>query len=431
MSKTMYLECYSGISGDMTVAALLDLGADEEVLRKALNTIPVKGFRVEISRKSLSGIDTCDFNVILDAEHENHDHDMEYLFGDDHDGHHEHDHTHAHTHDHSHEHGHHDHSHEHRNLPEIMHIIDHIDMTESARELAKRIFTIIAEAESRSHGLPIEEVHFHEVGAVDSIVDIVAAAVCYDNLGITKTITSKLYEGRGFVRCQHGEIPIPVPAVSNIVREHGLKLHLTEREAELVTPTGAAIVAAISSKEELPEGFSIERVGIGAGKRAYKRPSMVRAMLIHEEKGNVYDEILKMETNIDDCSGEQLGYVMERLLEVGARDVYYTPIYMKKNRPAYILSVLCIPADEDKMANILFKETTTIGIRTTLMKRHVLRRTSEVMQTKHGEVAMKKVELPDGTIRKYPEYESVRAICAKTGKSYGEIYGELYYEGKA
>ncbi|SFQ50585.1 hypothetical protein SAMN02910358_02525 [Lachnospiraceae bacterium XBB1006] len=417
MSNTLYLECYSGISGDMTVAALLDLGADEKVLLKALKSIPVSGFRTEITRKSLSGIDACDFNVILDEKHENHDHDMDYLFGEGH----EHEHTHTHTHE--------AHHHEHRNLPDILHIIDHVDMTEGARELAKKIFTIIAEAESKSHGVPMEEVHFHEVGAVDSIVDIVAAAVCYDNLGITKTITSKLYEGRGFVRCQHGEIPIPVPAVSNIVSAYGLKLHITEREAELVTPTGAAIVAAIASGEELPEDFGVERIGIGAGKRAYSRPSMVRAMLIREEAGQ--DVIVKMETNVDDCSGEQMGHVMECLFEAGARDVYYTPIYMKKNRPAYCLSVLCTPADEDKMMQILFRETTTIGIRTARMKRHILKRTSEILQTAYGDVAMKKVELPDGTVRRYPEYESIRAICAKTGKSYGEVYGELYYEGKA
>lgn len=429
MNRTLYLECFSGISGDMTVAALLDLGADEEVLNQALHSIPVEGFTTAISRKSLSGIDACDFAVNLDADHENHDHDMEYLFGDEggqehaHDREHHHEHDEHHDHDHEfHKQGH--HHHEHRNLPEIFHILEHVDMTAGARELAKKIFTIIAEAESKAHGLPVEEVHFHEVGAVDSIVDIVAVAVCYDNLNITKTITSKLYEGRGFVRCQHGEIPIPVPAVASIVSTYQLPLHMTEREAELVTPTGAAIVAAISSGEKLPEEFTIEKVGIGAGKRAYKRPSMVRAMLIKEEapEQKTTDEIVRIETNVDDCSGEELGYLMEQLFNAGARDVYYTPIYMKKNRPAVMISVLCEPDKKDRLTNLLFTGTTTIGVRFETMKRQVLLREEKQVETAYGPVKAKEVTLPDGSKRLYPEYDSVKELCEKKNLSYGEVY---------
>ena len=200
MAKTLYLECNAGISGDMTVAALLDLGASQEVLQEVLKSIPVNGFSVEIGRVKKAGIDCCDFRVILDHEHENHDHDMEYLHG--------------HSHEHSHGHGHH---HEHRGMAEIREILAACQMTKRARQIGEKIFVILAESEGKAHNVPVEEVHFHEVGAVDSVVDIVSAAVCLDNLGIEEVIVPSLCEGKGTVRCQHGILPIPVPAVANIL----------------------------------------------------------------------------------------------------------------------------------------------------------------------------------------------------------------------
>lgn len=287
--KTLYLECLSGISGDMTVAALLDLGADEGVLRKALSKIPDKSFEIEISRVEKSGIDCCDFNVKLDSEHENHDHDMEYLYGHTKNGHdhhegndpeswsgHVHEHSHEHTHDHSHHHGHEGH----RSLKDILGIIEGLDLTEGAKNLAEKVFQILAEAEAKAHNKEIEEVHFHEVGAIDSIVDIVAAAVCFDNLGITDVIIPKLCDGTGTVRCQHGILPVPVPAVMNIATKHSLPLSITSREGEYVTPTGAAFAAAVMTSDTLPEVFVPERVGLGAGKRAYAEPGILRAVLL-------------------------------------------------------------------------------------------------------------------------------------------------------
>ena len=286
MGKTVYLECYSGISGDMTVAALLDLGADKTVLDRVLKSLPVSGFQIKISRVVKSGIDACDFDVMLDKNHENHDHDMEYLHGSHHGSHHGHavtdlsGHTAEHTHMHDSESAHGHHHHEHRGLKEITHIIEHSVMTDNAKKIALRIFEILAKAESKAHNVPVDQVHFHEVGAVDSIVDIVAVAVCLDNLGITEVIVPVLYEGRGTVRCQHGILPIPVPAVANVVSENHLCLKMTEVEGELVTPTGAAIVAAIKTKDKLPEKFEIQKVGIGAGKRQYECPGILRAMII-------------------------------------------------------------------------------------------------------------------------------------------------------
>lgn len=286
MSNTLYWECYSGISGDMAVASLLDLGADEKVLCEALQSLPVSGFQIKISRVKKNGLDACDFDVIVDKKHENHDHDMEYLHGKHGDihGHEEQKHGNHDHEEHMHEeHTHEEHSHEQRGMIEIMDIIRVAEITEGARKIAGRIFEILAAAEAKAHQVPVEKVHFHEVGAVDSIVDIVAVAVCLDNLGIDEVVVPVLYEGKGFVRCQHGLLPVPVPAVANITADHHLKVHTTDVEGELVTPTGAAIVAAVRTSSQLPKQYTIRKIGLGAGKRQYECPGIVRAMLIEEE----------------------------------------------------------------------------------------------------------------------------------------------------
>lgn len=436
MGNTLYLECSSGISGDMAVGALLDLGADPKVLRGVLDSLSVEGFEIEIRRVKKAGLDVCDFRVKLDKDHENHDHDMEYLHGYrgcGHEGGEQHLHEEAHNHlqmpvdglqmpvdglqvpvDGP-------HVHEHRGLSEIRRIIDTSKASTRAKEIAGRIFQILAEAEAKAHGVPVEQVHFHEVGAVDSIADIIALAVCMDDLDITEVIVPELSEGRGFVRCQHGVIPVPVPAVVNIAAAHGISLHYTDTEGELVTPTGAAFVAAVRTSERLPEQFKIRKVGMGAGKRSYDRPSLLRAMLIEAAEQKT-DIIYQLETNIDDCSGESLGYVMECLFEAGARDVHYTPVFMKKNRPAYQLTVICSKADVPEMETIIFRETTTIGIRRIAMERTVLKRKIESIQTVLGDAEVKVCTLPDGEIRYYPEYESAARLAKAHGISYQKAF---------
>lgn len=404
MSNQLYLDCPSGISGDMAVAALLDLGADENVLRQALKSLPVSGYEVKISRVVKSGLDACDFNVILDKAHENHDHDMEYLHGHDHHHHHDHDH----------------HHHEHRGLKEIMEIIRQGEMTDGAKALAVKIFQIIGQAEAKAHGVPADQVHFHEVGAVDSIVDIVAFAVCFDNLGITEVVLPRLNEGTGTVRCQHGILPVPVPAVANIVSDCQLPLHIMDVAGEFVTPTGAAIAAAIFTSVKLPETFYIKKIGLGAGKRHYERPSLLRAMLIGTPEDK-QDCIYKLETDIDDCSGETLGFVSELLFEAGARDVHFMPVYMKKNRPAYELCVICTPEAVETMEQIIFQNTTTIGIRKIPVERTILPRLVKNVQTPFGEAMVKVCEL-NGQRRFYPEYESVTALCRQHHMSYSQMY---------
>ena len=417
MSKTLYLECYSGISGDMTVAALLDLGADREVLKESLKSLPVGGFRTEITRVKKSGLDACDFSVIL--EQDNHDHDMEYLHGSEksYTGHHEHHHGHTHSHEHP---------HEHRGMKEITEIIQKSEMTVRAKKMAMRVFGILAQAESKAHGVPVEEVHFHEVGAVDSIVDIAAIAICMDNLDISNVIVPVLYEGTGFIRCQHGQIPVPVPAVTHIAETHKLKLKITDIQGELVTPTGAAVVAAFRTSDRLPEDFTMLKTGIGAGKRQYRCPGILRAMLIRETTDiQIKDIIWKLETDMDDCGGEMMGHVMNLLMANGAREVHYTPIYTKKNRPAYTLTVICKESEREKLENLIFSETTTIGIRRVEMERTILQREIQKKDTPVGTAIVKACTLPDGNIRYYPEYENVAELAERNQLSFRETYDRI------
>ena len=357
----LYLECNSGISGDMTVAALLDLGADRQILLDALSSLPLTGYSIEIKDVYKSGIRACDFNVILD--HDNHDHDMDYLHGHAHNMTDEHDHTHSHNlsdeheqihrHDHSMTvgdvHGHdtdesqhiHHHHHDARNLNDITKIIQVGQLSSGAKDLALKIFQILAEAEAAVHGKTLEEIHFHEVGAVDSIVDIVAVAVCIDNLSPSGIVISALTDGKGQIRCQHGLIPVPVPAVTAIAMQNDLTLNISDVECEHVTPTGAAIAAAVRTATTLPKEFRIRRIGFGAGKRDYAATGLLRAMLLQPLSKDTHDTILSLETNVDDCSGEALSYTMQLLLDAGALDAFCIPIYMKKNRPACLLKVLC------------------------------------------------------------------------------------------
>ncbi len=473
MSKTFYFDCSSGISGDMTVAALLDLGADREALEKmiaSLHTQGIEGFQVKISRVKKAGIDVCDFSVLLDETHENHDHDMAWLHGNKQAE------THKHhsVHDEAASHKYHDH-HMHRSLSDILHIINKSEMSENARTLATRMFTILAEAEAKAHGVTPEEVHFHEVGAVDSIVDILAVAVCADSLGMDSAVIPWLHEGEGMIRCQHGMIPVPVPAVTAIAEKYGLVLRPAGIQGELVTPTGAAIAACFGTQKRLPDMYRILCTGIGAGKREYGLPGILRIMMLEtdgtrvegtsilikdnseqktedtlmlsmektgatveavskldmEENGkcSMDEEILKLETDIDDCSGEALGYCMEQLFAAGARDVHYIPIYMKKNRPGYQLQVICTRQQAPELENIIFRETTTIGIRRIPVERTVMNRTITKSSTPWGEVRIKICE-NNGLKKAYPEYEDVARICREQGLPFFETFSYISEECK-
>lgn len=392
--KTLYLECYSGISGDMSVAALLDLGADEEVLRESLDALNIRGFQLEIGRTKKCGLDACDFQVIIGGEN--------------------------------------GHPHMHRNLQDIFGIIEHSDLKEEVKALSKKIFKIVAKAESAAHHLPIHEVHFHEVGALDSIVDIVSAAVCIDDLGIEEVIVSELYEGRGHVKTQHGILPVPVPAVVNIVSSYGLTMHITDNAGEMITPTGAAIASALKTKDRLPDKYKIIKTGIGAGRKDFDKANILRAMLIEEMDKPMDEErdgggIWILESNIDDSNGEVFGYVMDELLKAGARDVHYIPVFMKKNRPAYMIRIICDEEFIPEMEAIVFDRTSTIGIRRYPVRRTVLHREIREIETSLGKVKVKFCRY-NGRERVYPEYESIKEVMDGGRYSYHEIYAKIVEE---
>lgn len=458
MGKVLYLECNSGISGDMTVGALLDLGADRKVLEDALESLGVDGYHLHFARKVVSGLDAYDFDVHLESDGHEHNHGDEPDHGHSHEEESEHRHIHEHCHgeelDHMHEHGHgeepghehmhehthgeesgyghahehthdHGHAHIHRNLTDIYEIIDRLDSSDHVKTLAKKMFLIVAEAESKAHGLPLDQVHFHEVGAVDSIVDIISVAVLVDNLGVDDVVVSPLSEGHGHVHCQHGILPVPVPATANIATAYNLKLNLTDNEGEMVTPTGAAIAAALRTKENLPVSCRLLKVGMGAGNRVYKQANVLRALLLEtEDSVNSDTEMWVMETNVDDCSGEMLGFTMELLLEAGAADVWYTPIYMKKNRPAYMMSVVYNRNDREKLEDIILTQTTTIGIRHYPVTRTILSREIKTVNTSFGPAEVKICRHKERTYC-YPEYESVRQISREQNQDYQTVYYEI------
>ena len=432
MGKILYLECNSGISGDMTVGALLDLGADKQALTKALQSLGVDGYHLHFGRTRKCGLDAYDFDVHL--ENEGHDHKWDHNHDHTHDQDHEYDHNHDHDNDHSHSQGH-DHSHKHdqsqihRNLQDIYTIIDRLDSNGRVKAMAKRMFDIVAEAESKAHGIPMEKVHFHEVGAIDSIVDIIGVAVCVDSLGVDEIVVSPLAEGYGSVRCQHGVIPVPVPATTNIVSAHGLKLRLTDNEGEMVTPTGAAIAAALGTRKNLPSSFQILKTGLGAGKKDFKQANVLRAMLLLEEEEGAGENMWVLEANIDDCSGESFGFAMESLLEAGAADVWYTPVFMKKNRPAYMLSLICREEEISRMEDILFIQTTTIGVRRYPVARTILDRKKKKVMTEFGEADVKICTYKGRTFC-YPEFESVRSICRQNGLDYQTVYSIIRREAE-
>ena len=475
MGKTLYLDCSSGISGDMTVAALLGLGASEERLRADLATLPVANeFSVAVSRVTKSGLDACDFDVRLDAEHENHDHDMAWLFGREpgeeahehgalghehhehaHDHEHEHDHDHGHEHEHDHDHGHH---HAHRTLTDVTAIIDASGLSDHAKGLALAIFRKLAEAEATVHGATPETVHFHEVGATDSIVDICSVAICLDDLGVTEVVVPGVAEGVGTIRCAHGIMPVPVPAVVALCQASGIALTPTGVQGELVTPTGAAIVAALRTSTELPARYRIDATGYGAGKRPYVGCSgLLRAQLVEAFAADGTDDgregaagvaspglqpgpevslpafalpfpteearvVTKLECDLDDVTGEAVGHVIGLLMDAGARDAHAIPTIMKKGRPGLQLQVICDAPKAAGLERIIFEHTTTIGIRSSLMRRDGLVRRMSSATTAYGEVVTKVVTMPDGTERAYPEYDSVVAASARTGASFQDVF---------
>jgi pyridinium-3,5-bisthiocarboxylic acid mononucleotide nickel chelatase len=410
LMRIAYLECFSGISGDMFVGALLDAGIAPKILEDAVAALNI-GAYLEISRVNRSGIDATKLDVLVKGskegpgarvheEHSHHSHDVR-------------------PHPDSQQHGRHHHG-QGRGLDEIKKIIGSAELAESAKLTAILMFEKLGAAESKIHNVPIESVHFHEVGAVDAMVDIVCAAVGSEALGADEFISSPLNLGGGMVECAHGTFPVPAPATVELLK--GAPVYSSGIQAELVTPTGAAIVATLAKRFEPFPAMTIEKTGYGAGSRDFDRHANVVRVTVGtalEKNQDTHPAPVSLETvsileaNLDDLNPQVFGYVMERLLAAGALDVFGTPVNMKKNRPGMLLTVLSKPEEVENLAQIIFAETTTLGVRRREEKRQVLRRKWQTISTHFGAVRIKIASM-DGTVTGYaPEYEDCRRIAAE------------------
>ena len=400
--KILYFDCSSGISGNMTLGALTEIIGDENYLLNELKKLNIDGYKIEISKKIKNGITGTYVDVILDNEHTlDHHTDL-------------HEHHHEHNHSSSHE-----HHHEHRNLEDVNKIIENSSLNNDVKDLAKKIFLRVAEAESKVHNKTLEEVHFHEVGAIDSIIDIVGTAILINKINPDKIISSIVNDGYGFIECAHGTISVPVPATSQIFVNSKVKFRQIDIDTELVTPTGAAIIAELAEEFKTLPTMTIEKIGWGTGSKDLKIPNVLK--VYYGDMQEKAEDFLVMETNIDDSTGEILGYVQEKLFEEGALDVFFTPIFMKKGRPAYRLTVACKRKDMLKLQNIIFRETTTIGIRYRFESRTELAREFVEIDTKYGKIKAKKV-INNGETYIYPEYENMKKLAKENNIPLKELY---------
>lgn len=463
--STLYLEPFSGLSGDMLNALLLDLGADRKHLEEAIKTISLDGYHLHVDRIAKSSIWGTDFDVHMehgekdhgiagDFDHHHHDHHHEHEHTHEHAHSHAHEeHTHAHTHEHSqphdhhhdHEHTHDGHSHKHthshhhhhgevRGLKEIETIILSSGVSDFVKEKSLEVFRDIAQAEANVHQMPVEEIHFHEVGATDSIIDIMSFFILWETLDIDTVYSTAVTEGSGTITVAHGVMPVPVPAVMQL--RLGTAIPFSQDfdiHTELVTPTGLALFKAIRPVFAQPSNLTATKVGYGFGKRDTGKFNALRGTLLeksthsHQVVTSNNDEIIQIDTTIDDQSGEELGYIMSLLLEEGALDMHYTPVYTKKNRPATHLTLLIQEGDLERFTAILFKQTSTIGFRYQNVQRKVMTRTFQTQQTSLGAVKVKKNQY--GTFTKSTlEYEDCARIAHETGLSIQAVYQQLIKE---
>jgi uncharacterized protein (TIGR00299 family) protein len=396
--KTLYFDCFAGASGNMILGALVALGVDRDDLIERIKLLDVADFQIEFTTKDKSGISAIHAEVKVPHEHA------------------------------------------HRHLSTIEKIINDSRLTDSVKERAIKIFTKLAEAEAKIHGIDVDKVHFHEVGAMDAIIDVVGACVGFEMLGVEKFVCSKIHVGSGFAKMAHGTFPVPPPAVAEIL--NGIPIYSTEIQGELITPTGAAIIATVCDEfGQIPE-MRLEKTAYGAGTREYENfPNVLRLILgetenssrmtndklreagdsrfaihnsrltIHDSRTTSHDSLILIETNIDDLSPEILGLVMEKSFENGALDCWFTSIQMKKNRPATKLSILCRPKDRDKFLKLIYTETTSIGARISEVERNCLPRETIRVETEFGAIDVKVAKFNDKIVNAKPEYEQAKELA--------------------
>ncbi|MBM3846955.1 MAG: nickel pincer cofactor biosynthesis protein LarC [Verrucomicrobia bacterium] len=426
--RTLYLDIFSGISGDMFIGAMIDLGVDVRLLEDELRKLDLSGYHLHVGKGERGAIAGSKFDVHIEGDPENaahaHSHEShathEHGHGHHHHGHgHGHEHAHADDHDHEHVHG--------RTHAEIRKLIQTSQLSPWVKEKSLAVFQRIATAEGKIHDKPASDVHFHEVGAVDSIVDVVGACVALEMLGQPRVKAGRVTEGTGFIRCAHGRFPLPAPATMEILGARGIQIDQTDEPAELVTPTGAAILAEFAESFGPIAGLRPERIGYGLGGRENKtRPNVLRAILGTAEADAAHDwerdEVVMLETNIDDLSPEVLGHVLQRAMLMGALDCYHTPIQMKKDRPGVLLSVLCTATDADRFTAMLLTETTAFGVRRSTWERRKLRREIRGVLTPYGEIQVKLGWLDGRCVQTAPEFESCRLAAEKHSTTLRVVY---------
>jgi uncharacterized protein (TIGR00299 family) protein len=371
--RTVYFDCFAGASGDMILGAMVAAGVDPSALSKQLSLLNVEGFKLNFETVDRSGLSATYARV--ETAHE----------------------------------------HKHRHLSDVKKIIESSGVSDSAKMLAVKIFTRLAEAEARVHNEPVDHVHFHEVGALDAIVDIVGAAICFDLLKIERFVSSPLHVGSGMIQMAHGRFPVPPPAVAELLA--GVPFYSTDIQGELLTPTGAAIITTVCQEFGPIPRMTTDVTGYGAGTRQYENfPNVLRVMLGETGvDGAVEEKLWMIETNIDDMSPQLMGHVMDRAFELGALDCYFTPVQMKKNRPGVLLSVLCGSEEKEPLLNLLFTETTTLGVRSYEVERRALRRSVLRVETAYGPIDVKVAHLNGSVVNEMPEFEQVKAAAIKAG----------------
>ena len=395
--RILYLDCSMGAAGDMLMAALYELLEDKQAFLDMMRSLGLPGIEISAEPAVKCGITGTHMKVLVHGSEE-----LDAL----------HDHLHEHAHEHSHDHEHHHHT----DLHEIEHLLSHLDLPQTVRDDALGVYHRIAEAESKVHGSPIDQIHFHEVGTLDALADVVGVCLLMHLLAPEKVYASSVHVGCGQVKCAHGILPVPAPATALLLA--GVPIYGGAIQGELCTPTGAALLTHFVTKfGELPT-MRLLKSGYGMGTKDFPAANCVRAML--GEMDAPAEEILELSCNLDDCTGEAIGFAMERLLDAGALDVYWTSVGMKKNRPGILLTCMCRPLDREKMVKLLFKHTTTLGVRESAFRRYTLSRESKTIQTPDGDIRVK-VSTGYGVTREKPEFEDLAKIARETGKSLSEL----------
>ena len=410
--KTIYLDCSMGAAGDMLTAALLELIPDRQQFIDKINGLNIPGISITAQESIKCGIKGTHVSVKVNGEEESED--MHHHHDHDHEEHHHHEHEEHHHHDHDHEEHH--HHHHHSSLHDIDHIVEDLNVSDKVKKDIIAVYSLIAEAESHVHGMPVTDIHFHEVGTMDAVADVTAVCMLMEILNPQKVIASPVHVGSGSVRCAHGVLPVPAPATAYILKD--IPIYGGKIQSELCTPTGAALLKHFASQfGDMPVMRTVA-IGYGMGKKDFEAANCVRAFLGDTQDDS--DKIVLLECNLDDITGEEMGFAQERLLGAGALDVFTTSVQMKKNRPGIMLTVICKKEDKDKMVDLIFRYTTTLGIRENTSYRYTLSRKTESVETPCGEVR-KKISSGYGVTREKYEYEDLADIAKKKGISLSQV----------